>query len=269
MGAVILGLVAGAVVGVLTGLLANQIRVAKTGRNALMIACGIVAAIAVGAYATAKTTGPGNTPNHQPSATSSSGSASPMSSAQTSGNSGAAGEDAPGCYAPDQSPVACVVEHDSEVFQATTCDAAELITYMGGDPGIEVLAPLPTLTQAEPGSCRASDLSESQRTTSLARFLDTSRGSTIRVCRNSQPRDSFGCDRPHEAELIYSQADDVDCAAAFQEYALTPFARFDRELKLTKETQEARVQCWVGVRGTNLLSTSLRKLRDQSLPLAD
>lgn len=77
-----------------------------------------------------------------------------------------------------------------------------------------------------------------------------------------------GCATRHSAELIYRNAQDVDCAAAFETYAGNPFANRSGDLKLTKQAG-ATVECWVGPRAAGPLTASIRNLGQRSLPVGE
>ncbi len=131
-----------------------------------------------------------------------------------------------GCFK-DDSPVPCSSPHDKEVFQpgeGLSCDTSGLITYLGGQPGVDLLnADLEVAAANSDGTLCAITSKNDLPHTSIEGIWAPGRGSEypaggqFRRCLDSRGNPT-PCDKEHFSEIIYEGPDDVDCEAKYSEF---------------------------------------------------
>jgi serine/threonine-protein kinase len=199
-------------------------------------------------------------------------------SGATSGSTEAAGSTTAGspvaaalgvgdCLAADRTPTACDGEHASEVYSTSGCTADELVAYLGGRSGFDVLRSDLALDEvpAEGGTACTVGLPSDTLDRSSDGVLGGDAGDEWRRCLDANDGE-VPCSEEHTAEVIFVQeqsTDPLNCTARASEYLGTPFDRHSDALDVV----ESGSTCQVAVRGDNVLTASLRDLRSTALPL--
>lgn len=179
-----------------------------------------------------------------------------------------------GCYDGD-TPTPCDSPHSREVFTkpaGSSCDAGALILYMGGVPGVDLLASgidVKTLENTD-DQCVV-ERQSGMPSMSLKDVWTTDNdhngyrdGGEFRRCFNRQGQ-ATSCDADHASEEFYDAAEEVDCGKKYEEFSRRPV---DRSIRVTREPRDHRIVCRAEVQvSTDRLTASVRDLENATLPI--
>lgn len=181
-----------------------------------------------------------------------------------------------GCLTAAHSPVSCDAPHVYEVIASKrSCRADDLISYLGGAAEMDILTPGIKLTDfslAGWSYCLVTPPASLSSGTSR-RILDGHRGDVWRRCLDSR----FGnrevpCAEPHTAEFVFSgtlkATEHLDCAKRGSSYLGADLSLYTDDLEVETATQETASECLLAVRGANTLTSSLRRIGTNALPLS-
>ena len=171
------------------------------------------------------------------------------------------------CLAGDLAPTACDGEHASEVYSTSGCTPDDLVAYLGGRSGSDVLRSDLALAEvpADGGTACTVGLPGGGLDRASEGVLGGDAGDVWRRCLDGNDTE-LPCSEDHSAEVIFEQADSTDslnCVARASQYLGTPFDRHSDDL----EVVESGSTCLIQVRGNNVLTASVRDLRSTALPL--
>ena len=171
------------------------------------------------------------------------------------------------CLAADLTPTACDGEHASEVYSTSGCTSDELVAYLGGRSGSDVLRSDLAIAEipAEGGTACTVGLPGESLDGSSDGVLGSDAGDVWRRCTDANSAE-VPCSVEHTAEVIFVQAastEPLNCTARASDYLGTPFDRHSDDL----EVVESGSTCLIQVRGDNVLTASVRDLRSTALPL--
>jgi serine/threonine-protein kinase len=221
-----------------------------------------VAAVVVGVVLSSggNEPGTGEATGSSPAATSDAGSTPDMAPA---GRTLAVGD----CLDAGQATTACDGPHASEVYSTTACDDEQLLAYLGGRVGTDVLRSDLSRgeTPVDGGTACTVGRPDAELDGPNEGVLDGDAGDVWRRCLDTDSRE-VPCSDEHTAEVIFVQAaatEPLNCTARASDYLETPFDRHSDDL----EVIESGSTCLVAVRGNNVLTASLRDLRSTALPL--
>jgi hypothetical protein len=176
------------------------------------------------------------------------------------------------CFTAELMQTGCDVVHHWEVIAVgDACGPEEVLAYLGGVPGIDVLnaaaEPSARTVDGQDG-CLLSSHSGGALEGSVRDVLQRPEGDVWRRCIDDRAAREITCAEPHTAEVVGPPVTgDLDCLAQADEYAETSLARFARELSVVARGPEGGQQCVVEVRGDNVLVRSLRHLGSAALPI--
>ncbi|MGY1711381.1 hypothetical protein ACI8AC_17930 [Geodermatophilus sp. SYSU D00758] len=164
-------------------------------------------------------------------------------------------------------PAPCDAPHSSEVFGLGDCGTDALLGYLGGTPEDDVVRDdLPIASVSRDGEVYCTVVAPSDRLSSRNEDVLLGRaGDSWRRCEDELDR-QVGCSEPHVTEVIFDHpggSTPVDCQGRADEYLETPLRQEAADLELLQDGQ----RCLIAVRGDNVLTASLRRLRSGSLPI--
>lgn len=166
------------------------------------------------------------------------------------------------CLDASSAPTACDAGHAAEVYGTGDCTPAALVQYLGGVPGTDVLRQ--DLILGTVGPACTVGLPDAELDGASAGVLDGP-ADEWRRCLDDDGA-ALPCSEPHAAEVVFEQqvaTDPLDCRARAGDYLGVPFSRHDADLAV----RGAGTTCVVEVRGSNVLTASLRDLGSGALPL--
>jgi hypothetical protein len=176
------------------------------------------------------------------------------------------------CFTAAWIPTGCdAVHHWEAIAVGGACGPAELLVYLGGVPGIDVLR-----SDANPevhtvdgrNACFIGAPGGGPVEGSVRDALASPRGDVWRRCIDDRVAREVHCAEPHTAEVIGPPVSgELNCLAQADAYAETSVARFGLHLSVTAKGSEGAQQCVVEVRGDNVLVRSLRNLSAGALPI--
>ncbi|GAA2156098.1 hypothetical protein FHX52_4151 [Humibacillus xanthopallidus] len=174
-----------------------------------------------------------------------------------------------------ENPTNCSLPHDAEVFsQNGDCSAAELIRYAGGHPDIEVLLSRLETRPIESGAldCQVSGLRGLDYRSSIRGTLGKSSGDALRRCTDPGTTEETPCSKPHRREVFYfgpiSESSGVACEQRLNEYIGRVSQDLFKDIEIADGQIDGNYFCAVDVRGSNVLTGSVRSLADNTLPIA-
>lgn len=181
-----------------------------------------------------------------------------------------------GCFK-DDSPVPCSSPHDKEVFQpgeGLSCDTSGLITYLGGQPGVDLLnADLEVAAANSDGTLCAITSKNDLPHTSIEGIWAPGRGSEypaggqFRRCLDSRGNPT-PCNDEHFSEIIYEGPDDVDCEAKYSEFTGRSLKEDYSTIKVLSSSSGEQKICTAALRSnSDALTASLRWLHSKALPV--
>jgi serine/threonine-protein kinase len=166
------------------------------------------------------------------------------------------------CLDAASAPTACDGAHAAEVYSTSGCTPQALLQYLGGRPGIDVLRQ--DLVLEPVGTACTVGLPDADLDGPSGGVLD-GRADEWRRCLDDDGA-ALPCSGPHAAEVVFEQqaaTDALNCTARAGDYLGVPFSRHVADLA----AREAGTTCVVEVRGSNVLTASLRDLDQSALPL--
>jgi hypothetical protein len=198
-------------------------------------------------------------------------SAAPTTSGQQPGGSSASlavGQ----CFSVDWTETGCNVRHHWELVDMDPpCNPEQALSYLGGIPGIDVLA-----VDVEPvahrvggqGACFLGLPGGDALTTSIRDALRERTGDVWRWCIDDRVAREVPCSAVHTAEVVGPPASgDLTCPAQADRYAETSLSRFSLDLSVSSRGPEGHEQCVIAVRGENVLTHSIRHLGSGAPPI--
>jgi serine/threonine protein kinase len=238
----------------------SPVRRSRGGRKATGVVVGVLVVVVAAVLAVVLATRPDD------------GTADPEALPETGTNTEPAGDPAGGgtpvvgsCLDHSGAETSCDTGHVAEVFsESADCPAADLLSYLGGRPGEDVLRSELLLTSLPGGGC-AVRVPAGPVTGPSRDALLTRAGDVWRRCSDELSRE-VSCAEPHVAEVIFEQSaatEPLACADRADAYLAIPFDRVSEELRIVEEGP----RCVLEVRGANVLTASLRRLATSALPL--
>lgn len=182
--------------------------------------------------------------------------------------------DAGRCMAADETPLRCDAPHDGEIYAiGASCDKERFIFYAGGDPALEVLGSLLQFSLTDDSTaCKVTGLPRTGLRTSTSNLFNDSRGDVLRRCVDGRNRREVPCSVSHLAEyvLLRAKSDSLDesCATAAEVYIGDLSTELLSQIRVVQGAVGGDMYCTAEVRGTNVLTGSLRTLGDRSLPIS-
>lgn len=167
--------------------------------------------------------------------------------------------------------VACFEVHESEVIGLRdTCTDSALMAYLAGSE-LDVLNPsisLQIINGPEP-ACVVSGLSSLKVRSSIRQSLSTEEGAALRYCLVSRPSTRLtSCDLPHDSEMFFKSHTArgvTDCRSQLADYIDFNPSDVLRHFDVGPVKVGETYYCKAASKGGNLLSRSLRGLRESSL----
>ena len=154
----------------------------------------------------------------------------------------------------------------------SSCDAGALILYMGGVPGVDLLASgidVKTLENTD-DQCVV-ERQSGMPSMSLKDVWTTDNdhngyrdGGEFRRCFNRQGQ-ATSCDADHASEEFYDAAEEVDCGKKYEDFSGRPV---DHSIRVTRQSRDHRIVCRAEVQvSTDRLTASVRDLENAALPI--
>ena len=207
--------------------------------------------------------------NISPPSSSSSSSATDGRETPVAGPSAAPGAVEP-CLDDSWNRVSCDREHSAELISSDgPCTQGALISYAGGAAPMDALRVDLQPTTVQGVGCVVA-LPEGLG----VRIRDGLAGrdhAVLRRCSNRFSQRDVSCDQPHTAEVVYSNLDpglaETDCRARAEEYSDDAFSRYETKLELLSNSSADGMSCVVQVKGSNVLTGSLKNLANRALPI--
>ncbi len=183
------------------------------------------------------------------------------------------------CLAADLKPLPCTAIHRFEVVavDSTECDAAVAVSYLAGNPDLDVIRARFTLSNEH--ACLVANAGDTDRSATIKGILavsDAAAGSPFRLCRDDRTAPTeVSCDVPHTSEFIGSLGvpapDTDDCQAAATAYLSRTYNDVSGRLKVTaiptSDPSSGSPSCVITTRGNAVLTQSIRNVRTSALPL--
>jgi len=179
-----------------------------------------------------------------------------------------------GCY-DGATPTPCDSPHSREVFAkpaGSSCDASALILYMGGTPGVDLLASgldVKPLENAEDRCVveRPSGMPNAPLKDIWASDNDHNGykdGGEFRRCFSRQGQ-ATSCDAEHASEEFYDAPEEVNCNKKYEDFSGRPV---DHSIRVTRQPRDHRIVCRAEVQvSTDRLTASVRDLENATLPI--
>lgn len=181
---------------------------------------------------------------------------------------------ASGCY-DGATPTPCDSPHSREVFAkpaGSSCDASALILYMGGTPGVDLLASGLDVKPLENAEDRCVVERPSGMPNAPLKDIWTSDndhngykdGGEFRRCFSRQGQ-ATSCDAEHASEEFYDAPEEVDCNKKYEDFSGRPV---DHSIRVTRQPRDHRIVCRAEVQvSTDRLTASVRDLENATLPI--
>ena len=179
-----------------------------------------------------------------------------------------------GCY-DGATPTPCDSPHSREVFAkpaGSSCDASALILYMGGTPGVDLLASGLDVKPLENAEDRCVVERPSGMPNAPLKDIWVSDndhngykdGGEFRRCFSRQGQ-ATSCDAEHASEEFYDAPEEVDCNKKYEDFSGRPV---DHSIRVTRQSRDHRIVCRAEVQvSTDRLTASVRDLENATLPL--
>ena len=194
--------------------------------------------------------------------------------APTDESSAQAGSSASGCY-DGNTPTPCDSRHSREVFAkpaGSSCDASALILYMGGTPGVDLLASGLDVKPLENAEDRCVVERPSGMPNAPLKDIWVSDndhngykdGGEFRRCFSRQGQ-ATSCDAEHASEEFYDAPEEIDCGKKYEDFSGRPV---DHSIRVTRQPRDHRIVCRAEVQvSTDRLTASVRDLENATLPI--
>lgn len=174
--------------------------------------------------------------------------------------------------------VPCDTAHTYEVFASgsTPCSQPLLVAYLGGVFALDVLGNQirsERLTVQGGTSCALRSAGGVPVNATARNALTTGRGDVFRGCVDKRREVYVPCSQAHTSEVVYSVTPqsnaDVGCLSKAARYMGTDPLRLSDDLRVSLvEGKGRRPECHVDVLGHNVLTSSLRSIGTQALPIS-
>jgi hypothetical protein len=147
-----------------------------------------------------------------------------------------------------------------------------LVRYMGGDPNIDVLNSTLSVRPIKQGVQDLCAVKTSGFQGPLKMVLMSRLGDRYRQCWERATGVEIPCDKPHVSETTYVRsspsAESINCPARAAVYLGVGIEQFNAQLQNRQQTTGQTILCLVSVLGDNSLTSSVRDVRQNSLPLS-
>ncbi|WP_139176993.1 hypothetical protein [Geodermatophilus siccatus] len=165
----------------------------------------------------------------------------------------------------------CDVEHGYEVFALDDCDDSALLTYLGGNPTVDIVRATPRRVDVSgSAACVVSPPAGAPDDLPAAGVLQGPDDDAWRSCIDDRTgQQDVSCAAPHTGEWVSTEPptdDAVDCEELATRYLDAPPTRFTGRLQVGSSRGPAGPRCFVTVLGGDLLTGSLRDIGVSSLP---
>lgn len=178
------------------------------------------------------------------------------------------------CLSDDLGAASCNAPHRYEVVAlAAQCDDDELLRYLGGIPGTDVLGPHVEYDAQDVDGVSACLLGSDTTPLATSSARDALLGAAAdgwRWCVDSRAGRDVPCSEPHKQEVVAAVApgpEPLDCGSRADDYMETRSANFTFQLSVSGRVVADQQQCVVEALGDNVLTSSIRRLRSNALPL--
>lgn len=213
---------------------------------------------------------PTNSPSQRSGSEDSSTSATPADSAVAGGLE-------PGTCLSDSSSdattVSCQLHHTTEVFASSgNCNETSLITYLGGNPGIDILRKDLRIGSLSGGACAVTFPSTLTTATSVKGALGGAQSAILRQCADRITGADVNCGEKHTSEVIATfdktEPSVVDCDEEATKYMNASPADLYQKLTVGPENTSDGFRCVVTAKGGNQLTDTVRMLGTSSVPIS-
>lgn len=173
----------------------------------------------------------------------------------------------------DATRVSCQLHHTTEVFATSgECNETSLITYLGGNPSIDILRNDLKIGPLSDGACAVTFPSTLTATTSIQGALARDQSAMLRQCVNDITGADVDCGEKHTSEVIAifdkTESSVVDCDQVAAIYMGISPADLFKILKVDLESTSDGFRCVVTAKGGNQLTDTLRMLGTSSPPIS-
>lgn len=240
-------------------------------RHTYVVAAVIVTTIVAGVFAVLQYVAPRG-PSSPPTDTSSSTTHEPGAAPTQPPSRSAPAAVTVGTCLNGSVPVACDSDHNAEVISLDgQCDSGLFARYAGGNSSVEVFRSSITFTQYSAGNqtlCRVNVGSMVKGSQQDA--LRSSKGDHLRQCLDDGTALEVPCNERHAAEVVWVRGagdlSQLNCLRHASEYMGSDLGRYVREVEVA-EVQEPQGKCLVRVRGRNVLTSSVRNIGYNAVPI--
>jgi hypothetical protein len=165
----------------------------------------------------------------------------------------------------------CDVPHEYEVFASDDCSDASLITYLGGDPAVDIVRAIPQRVEVASGfTCVVSPPERAPHDSAAEGVLQGPIDDAWRSCIDDRTGEQdMSCADQHTGEWVSREpeADEmVNCEELAARYMNAPPSRFSGRLQVGAARGPAGPRCFVEILGSDLLHGSVRSIGVSSLP---
>ena len=181
------------------------------------------------------------------------------------------------CLSGDRATVPCDTAHAYEIFAAgsRSCSQQLLVSYLGGVFSLDVLdnqVRMVPINLSGGTACALTAPPGTIMSTTARDVLTTSRGDVFRECIDHVREIDVPCSEPHSSEVVYVAVSDssaeVDCGSKAAQYMGTDPLQLARDLKVSLAKRNGQLECQVDVLGHNVLTSSIRRLGTQAVPIS-
>ena len=235
-------------------------------------AAALVVGLAADALDVWSAVAPSGAPSAGQAAPTAGGGAAPSSTLHTSPPSASTQPSTAGCRTTrGGQSVDCLSPHRYEAI-SLPCTAEHLVDLMGGDPKLDVLFDRPRPDGS--AGCGVSLDEEEDRSIREVLDIDAAQDDHWRRCVDMSGSRFTRCDLDHGGEYVGTgkarRAEQEDCDKAVSDYMRVPIdvhADTLRVRAVAVVTENDPARCLVSVRGTQPLTSSLRWLDTQAVPV--
>lgn len=167
----------------------------------------------------------------------------------------------------------CDVPHHYEVFAVDDCSEASLITYLGGDPTVDIVRATPQRVQVggeNTSTCAVSPPDGAPDDSPAADVLQGPSDDAWRSCIDDRTgQQDVSCAAQHTGEWVSNDPttdEAVNCEEIAARYMNAPPSRFSGRLQVGSSRGPAGPRCFVTMLGSDLLHGSVRAIGVSSLP---
>ncbi|WP_207344716.1 hypothetical protein [Arthrobacter sp. E3] len=173
----------------------------------------------------------------------------------------------------DPVPVSCQIPHDAEVYaNPGNCSEKTLITYLGGNPTVEILRSDLATPEVPDGYCIVVFPAPLTFDTSVQGKLAGPDSAVLRQCVNEVTSANVSCREKHTGEVVTvvgkNETGSVDCSAKAATYMTINPSDLSYQIKVNKVYIDGGFRCVIAVKGSNQLTDTVRMLGNSALPIA-